>query len=184
VPASPLDPAADERARRVNRGCWIALLSGLALLTIAAVVVAVAINRLVESSSIPEWGRKVGEGADIMLDAQSAPGVRQMRELGCTSAMILDLERLYEFLETLADGGSLSWPPNPPAHAAVCTTQGGSPPSCEQVARAIARHGRLRGEVGVVVSDGDARSVHSCAERYDAAGKHLGPFDAKAVPVP
>ena len=172
---------ADAPDMKSSRGTWIAVVVVVVLTTLGTVVAAFAMNRAIESSPVPAWGRKVGEGADILLDAETAPGVTQLRELGCASATILDVERMLDFLATQENAGPR--PDGAPIHAARCWSDGAV--DCAAVARVVGERGRLRGDIATMVIRGNrSGGTTTCSERYDAEGRHLGAFDAASLPLP
>lgn len=177
------EPRAVEGApeARTSRAALITLAVGAAAMTIAAAVAAVVMSRVIDESPVPAWARQVGPGADILLDAETAPGVYELRQLGCMPATILDVERMIDFLATLEDAGPR--PQGAPIHAARCWTD--RPIACEEVARVVSEEARLRGDFAAMVILGDRRQgTTHCAERYSAEGAHLGAFDPDSVKLP
>jgi hypothetical protein len=191
--SQPQETEADVPARRESRGTWIAVIAVFAFTSLATVVAAFAMNRAIDESPVPAWGRKVGEGADLLLDAETAPGVSQLRELGCSSASILDVERMLDFLAK-EEGGATPRPQDPPLHAARCWADRPLPPAgsvepapvdCAAVARTVAERAPLRGDFAAIVIAGDRRAGETiCAERYDQRGAHLGAFAPESLPLP
>jgi hypothetical protein len=157
--------------KKSGNGCLIALavVGGLVLL-----VVAVAAFGIYRAASSPE-GKKligaIGGAAKLMAEAQNAPGAAEVRALGCSQAMVIDTEKMGEMFGLL-DASAPA--PGEAAVMVVCQVQGGTPPTCDAVAKTYATAGAAphRGfEVSITHNRGTSENV--CQTIYDATGRKL-----------
>jgi hypothetical protein len=184
-PGAPPPPPAKK-----NTGCWIALaiFAGIALLVFVSL--GIAAWQIYNTPGVREVAEAVGEGAKILVDAQTAPGTKELRDQGCDQAMVFDVDRIMRFAKKRLDAGTGARPPDVPALLVICqVAHGGAPPNCDDVAAHYLRTAPPpAGEFGVVVGvEARGRRVDGgtgCAIRYDPSGKLIGPFNPDAVPIP
>jgi hypothetical protein len=115
----------------------------------------------------------IGESAKVMAEAANAPGTKELRELGCTQAMAIDMKRMAEVGKRLDAK-------NPPAEvgsAVICEwRKSETPPTCDDAAKAYVR-GALPKEkfsLSVQLRTGE----QSCTGTYDETGALLHDGDA------
>jgi hypothetical protein len=152
-----------------------------AVVLVLLVAVGLVIHR---AASSPE-GRKVlglvRDTARVVGESTTAPGTRELRELGCDSAMVMDMNAWLRVFG--ADGGV----PRPAGQLDLFVVCGAglfkAPPSCERVAQTyVAAVGTARGPFQVMVQkQGSNRPL--CALCFDASGAQQGcPRGALGVP--
>lgn len=134
-PPAPSSLTGQDRRKKGGAGCLIALGVLLAL----ALAVGLTGYFVVRDSALVGF---VGDALDATQKAERAPGTRELRELGCASARVIDLT---DFARLAAkhfpeDAGS----PLPAEGAlpavVVCEVGAGAPvPTCEQVAATYLR---------------------------------------------
>jgi hypothetical protein len=126
-------PVAAPPPKKSSNGCVIAVVVVGALAVLGGLVIA-GITYYVASS---DEGKKivsaVVDGAQMIQEAQSAPGTAELRKLGCSEAMVMDMERLANIVDQFDDGGL------PTGQVSVMVTCqvgvfGGKGPSCDEVA--------------------------------------------------
>jgi hypothetical protein len=118
----------------------------------------------------------VTSGAAVVAEATTAPGTKELRAIGCTTAMVIDAAKVAALAQTLGDGGNVTVDGDERL-AVVCGTSGSTAPTCDQVAATyVAAVGAAREPFAVSV----AKSGQSqCEGRYLADGTH-----APAEPLP
>jgi hypothetical protein len=164
MPRGPLPPG----PKKSGHGCLIALgIVGAVLLALIIVVVVV----LQRAANSPE-GRKVlglvRDTARVVGESTTAPGTKELRELGCDSAMVMDMNSWMRVFG--ADGGV----PRPAGQLDLFVICGAgvfkTPPSCERVAQTyVGAVGTARGPFQVMVQK-QGRNRPLCAVCYDAGG--------------
>jgi hypothetical protein len=148
----------------------------LVAIAVAGALVMVGIGVAVFVFLRSDEGKKavsvVGEGAKIARDAQNAPGAAELRQLGCQSALIMDLGEVAKRFD-----------PSTKARTKMlyitCQVRFGvkDGPTCEQAAgeylRAVGGTAKSR---FVVVVQKAFQSKPACSELYEPDGASLGPF--------
>lgn len=182
-PAHHPSPQAPKKSG--NRGCWIALgvVAGLALL--ALIAVGIGIYAIAQNKDVRKIASAVGEGMEIMKEAQRAPGTAELRKLGCDQAMVLDVQRLAKLASRFADAGS-QLPPDMPGKFVLCAmASAGGAPSCATVAKTYLGAVPTPAKRFAVSVEVKSKEQPECSEVYAPDGKHLGDFDrSSAPPVP
>lgn len=154
--------------KKSGHGCLLALGITGAVLLLLAILVGVVVHRAAQS---PE-GRKVlgmvRDTARVVGESASAPGAKELRELGCDSAMIMDLSSWLKVFA--ADAGT----PRSTGGLELFVICGAgvfqTPPTCAQVAQTYVRAvGTARGPFQVMVQK-QGRNKPMCAACYDPAG--------------
>ncbi len=154
--------------KKSGHGCLIALGITGGVLLLLAILVGVVVHRAATS---PE-GRKVlgmvRDTARVVGESASAPGTKELRDLGCESAMVMDLNSWLKVFA--ADAG----PPKSTGQLelfVICAAgMFKTPPSCEQVAQTYVRAvGSARGPFQVMVQK-QGRNKPVCAVCYDQSG--------------
>jgi hypothetical protein len=155
--------------KKSGRGCLIALAIVAGVLLLLVVIAGLAIHR---AASSPE-GRKVlglvRDTARVVGESASAPGTKELRALGCDSAMVMDMNSWLRVFG--ADGGV----PRPPGQLDLFIICGAgvfkTPPACDQVAQTyVGAVGAARGSFQVMVQK-QGRQRPLCAVCYEADGK-------------
>lgn len=114
----------------------------------------------------------MGETVRIVQKAQKAPGTRELRAMGCKSAMVLDLEDFERLMERF-DAGSKQTGPAPFGEMVACGVQPWStPPSCDEVAKTyVAAVGpRAKPFLTTVTKSGQQKAVCSALYEPDGTG--------------
>jgi hypothetical protein len=154
--------------KKSGHGCLIALGITGAVLLLLVILVGAVIHRAATS---PE-GRKVlgmvRDGARVVGESASAPGTKELRELGCDSALVMDLNAWLKVFAV--DGGA----PKATGQLELFVVCGAgvfkTPPTCEQVAQTYIRAvGTARGPFQAMVQ----RQGHNkplCSVCYDQRG--------------
>jgi hypothetical protein len=142
----------------------------------AVVVVLVAVVLVVRSCSDAGASAR-GSGADgvnahagVADEGMRAPGTKELRELGCEHALVVDMAKLL--------GGASRSRPGEPRYMVTCDVPAGvEPPSCERAAGAYfgAIGGMADENVGVrILRAGSSTPV--CSHLYAPNGADLGVF--------
>jgi hypothetical protein len=111
----------------------------------------------------------VSSGAAILSEAANAPGTKELRALGCDTALVFDAQRMQELAASFGDAGKVT---SDERIIVTCKTSGSSTgPTCDAVASTYvaAVGGRASSSFAVTVDvRGDSR--RSCTNRYSAEG--------------
>jgi hypothetical protein len=162
----PLQPRPKKKS---GNGCLIALaiVGGLAAITIG--LIAFGIYRFAGTKEGKLIFGVIGDATKLAAEAQSAPGAKEVRALGCDQAMAFDMDKMSKIMERF-DASA------PPSGTKMVVCQVGvfskTPPACDHVARTyLAAAGPPARELLVSVTQTGGRSV--CSSIYDPAGKKL-----------
>jgi hypothetical protein len=143
-----------------------------AVLGMLVVLVAIgAIVTLARTDTAKKGFALLGE----VQEAQKAPGMRELRKIGCETAMVMETEKLLAI--TAIDGGASPEDASEDVCRLIVTCQGGlfrTVPTCDQVAGTYvdAVH-EASGTFCVMVSSSKDPKP-GCQERYSATGASLG----------
>lgn len=141
-----------------------------------------------------EAGAMLGSMKDLaalMLEAQSAEGAAEVRDLGCTQALVIDTEKLEGILVDLEAeiAKKENRKPKPPdlakdgSHLVQCQVQSGTGPTCDEVAKTFAKAARPKNKFLVnVQSGGSGSSGTSCSMSYEKDGTRIGVATAPNIP--
>jgi len=132
-----------------------------------------------------------GDMAKLMVDAQKAPGTKEMKSAGCTDAFALDMKKMAKVIQRFEDEMAKRENRKPKDMTAdigkdggsnmlVCKKTFGEPPTCDKVAKAFIDSQHPDGSITVTVEG--AGGVGKCTERFDKDGKSLGA--GKKVDIP
>jgi hypothetical protein len=183
MPHSPPPPPPRSPPRRSNRGCVIALavVGGVGTLVVGGA--AFGIYRFAHSEQGKMLVGTVGDVAGLALDAQHAPGAKEVAALGCDSAMAMDMDRMQRILHERMDASA-----SPPAAFSVMVVcqvgMFGKAPACEDVARTyLAAAGPPARGFVVSVQRGAGRARPICAALYDSGGTLVKDMSAAGAPA-
>ena len=138
-----------------------------------------------------EFGEFMGAGkemVEIAVEAEKAPGTKEMKAAGCDEALALDMKRLMAVMERFEkeiakrEGRKqkpLDLDVKEAQHVLVCKVKLGDPPACDKVAKAYADATSPQGNFLVSV---EKLGTAKCAERFDPKGKSLGKADHFEMP--
>jgi hypothetical protein len=162
----------------------LGILGGMSVLAIiAAIVFYLNCEECQEALSI------AGEGATMMVEASKAPGTQHMREMGCSNAMVIDMDRFMGRIAESLDESALDNQFNEAFHSAMqentdqeslivsCEVSSFKPitgPECDDVMRAYVNGaGEEAVETAHVVVMGSFASSAYCEGIYDRAGNFV-----------
>jgi hypothetical protein len=167
-----------------NKGCIIALVIVGSLALLSVIAVAIVIYSIAQNEEVRKIASAVGEGMDIMKEAQTAPGTDELRsKLGCEQAMVLDMQRLVKLAKKFDDGGT-PMPPDMPGKFVMCVVRDAAgAPTCDAAAKTyLAAVPTPKKRFAVTVDVQKDRKSTQCSEVYDPTGKKLGQFDRSTAP--
>jgi hypothetical protein len=184
-PSQQAYPGAPPPKKSSNRGCLIALAIVGSLGLLSVIGVAIAIYSIAQNEDVRKIASAVGEGMEIMKEAQTAPGTDELRKLGCDQAMVLDMQRLAKLAEGFHDGGT-AMPPDMPGKLVMCIVrETSSAPTCAATSKAYLAAVPTPTKRFAVTVEAQQNKKTQCSEVYDPTGKSLGQFDkSTAPPVP
>src|SRR4051812_31448639 len=91
--------------KKASRGCLVALGALSALVMVSALVGGVLVYRFANTKEGKSLVGLVKNTTSMMAEAARAPGTNELRELGCDTAAVIDVERMGELLASFTDGG-------------------------------------------------------------------------------
>jgi hypothetical protein len=170
MPAGPhlargdtLGTMADSRAGLVG----LALGGGAAAL--ALVVGVVFVIRACSGGAPVAAAARTNEGEEVAREGMHARGTDELRSLGCTNALVMDMARALGDASAIREGE--------PRYIVTCDVGTGAPPSCDRAAATYftALGGSAGGAVNLRVSlQGTPRPV--CSHLYLPSGADLGDY--------
>ena len=168
--------------KKSSNGCLIALAVVGGLFLVIAGLVAFGFYKFATSKEGAAILAVAGDGMEIALEAQRAPGTKELRGLGCKQAMVVDMAKL-ERLVSRFDAGAP--PPRSELSVMVVCQAGyiGTPPACDDAARTyVAAAGAPARKFAVTVNEqGKNRPV--CSSVNEPDGTKVGDFDASSAPA-
>ena len=155
----------------------------------AALLLAAGVGFGVYRFAHSEQGKNVfgtiGDMAELGIEAQHAPGTKEVAALGCDTAMAMDMDKVQRIMHERFDASAAV--SSKFSIMVVCQVgMFGKPPSCEDVARTYvdAAGPPARGFV-VNVQRGSGRANAVCSTLYDPSGtkvKDLSPGSTPTLP--
>jgi hypothetical protein len=153
---------------------------GLLLFAVVFGIVAYKIMSSPEGRSVVGM---IGETVRIARKAQSAPGTKELRALGCKSAMVMDADDFSKMAEAADPGRPIKEAPF--GTMVVCGGMPfGDPPGCDEVATTYVSAAGARERPFVVMVQKSGRSQPECSSLYAGDGSSLGALEAPGrVPI-
>jgi hypothetical protein len=151
-----------------SRAGLLGLALGGGVAALGAIVGVVLLVRGCSSSEPAAAAARTSAGAEVARDGMHARGTDELRALGCTNAIVMDMER------ALGEAGIRD---GEPRYVVTCDVASGPPPSCDKAASTYfaAVAGAAAGAVNVRVSiQGTPRPV--CSRLYLPSGADLGDY--------
>jgi hypothetical protein len=146
----------------------LAVLGGVGALVVVALVVA-SVRALSPPALDPSVSHGTHIAADLEKDGVHARGTAELRQLGCGTALVMDMQQVLGDAANIREGD--------PRFIVTCDVADGAAPSCERVAGTyFAAFGGLGiGDVNVRVSrPGSMRPI--CSRLYAPSGADLGQY--------
>jgi hypothetical protein len=144
VTATPTNDA--QKSKKKRSGCFMFLaFLGVGVILVGALATFVAWRH--------GWLEKLWRGGTLVYEGMNAPGMKEVRALGCAQAMKMNADDVGRLIGK--DG------PHDVQDVVVCVAKGDKPPSCNDVA-----------EVYVKALGGSAAGPFAVSVRHDSDGKH------------
>jgi hypothetical protein len=163
-PQPPLQPA------KKKSGCLLALGIVGGILLVIGIIVGVLVYKAVSSPEGQKAMTLIGESAKLGMEAANAPGTKELRDLGCAQALVMDLERIASLAREL-DASAESPVAKEFRLQVTCTlTSTKGAPTCDQVATTYRTAvGTPAGKYSVAVAV-TGNKEPSCAALYGTDG--------------
>ncbi len=137
--------------------------------------------------SFKDFVDATGDMMSVVLEARSAPGTNEVRELGCADAVALDMKQLTKVAQRFEDAVAKREGREPKeleldgeaTHFVQCTTSAESI-TCADVAKTFIKAVKPNGKIVVGVQTSGGRK--QCTESFDEDGKSLGKATAPDLP--
>jgi len=180
-----MQPVQRPIAKKSDKGCLIALASVGGVVFLIVVVAAFGIYRFSQSSTGKAVFGAIGDMTELVNEAQNAPGTKEVRGLGCTQAMAMDVDKMTRIMERFDAGGG---PPAKFSKMVVCQVGVlGTPPTCDAVAHTyLAAAGPPDRGFAVSVTKGTGKASTVCSVLYEPDGTEVGdlaPGSTPAIPT-
>jgi hypothetical protein len=153
----------------------------LMLLVLLFVVAAVSFYRSCDDCK--KFASLAMDGFQEIQAAMVAPGTDEMRALGCTEAMVLDMKNFEKFIEAFEQDGELTEERDPFLDATMVFCRKDSiftpeNPECDEVVTAYisAANPMEEDELAVVVQGRNSQSRY-CGAIYSGTGEYLRPLE-------
>jgi hypothetical protein len=163
------------KKKGLSTGCIVAIVVVLLFFGGIGAVVLIIGYTVSQDKDVQNVLGAIGDAAKIAADAQSARGTAELRGLGCEQAMALDPAKLQKIGDRFSDAGAPPLtPPGSVNMMVMCTVSAwGSPPSCDDAARAYIRGASPRDNF--MLSVGRQNQNPSCSGVYSPAGAKVSP---------
>jgi hypothetical protein len=170
--------------KKSDKGCLIALAVTGGVIALVVGVGAFGIYRFSQSKEGKMVFGAIGDMTKFIAEAQNAPGTKELRGMGCGTAMAMDVDEMNRIFEHF----DASIPPSKEfSMMVVCQANRGTPPTCDDVARTyVAAAGPPARGFAVDVTRGGGRSGTVCSTLYDPDGtrvRDLAPGSTPTVPT-
>ncbi len=153
-----------------SRAGLVGLAVGGGAAALGVIVLAVVLVRACSGEAPAAPGAPArSEGAEVAKDGMHARGTDELRQLGCTTALVMDMARALGDAAAIREGE--------PRLIVTCDVASGDAPSCERAAATYftALGGTASGAVNLRVSkQGTPRPV--CSRLYLPSGADLGAY--------
>jgi hypothetical protein len=166
----PAVPNGHAPKKKMN-GCIVALLCFAGFVVVVGLVGAYGLYRAVRSPAGARVAKAIGDTAQMMWKAQSAPGAKEVRKQApCEQAFVLTAEDMAKLASDLSDAAV---PPR--AHTLVNCQVGlfRSPPTCEAVAAIYVSAAHPTAAFDVIVKKTQTSLRPECQTRFDQDGEPL-----------
>ncbi len=149
-------------------GCMIALLVVGIVGLVIALVGGVAVY-LVATSSVGKTAiRLVNEAPKLAEKGMNAPGMAEVRALGCDQAFALDMNDVGDLMSDLIDAGAKGMPDGIMISCQV--RAGARPPTCDDVASTYVRAVTTASKDFMVTVQEQGSKKTRCESSYDTSG--------------
>lgn len=161
----------------------------IVLVVLGGLVMALALTALIAGYRFlkSDRGRVVvgvlGDGYQLIKKARSAPGTRELRQMGCNEAMVMDADDLRRMLEKHVEDARADAGASPFGDYVYCKVSLLTKPlACNDVARKyVAAAGARRKSFIVAVEKAGGGAY--CTEQYDGTGTvREGTSEALSLP--
>lgn len=151
-----------------SRAGLVGMALGGGVAALAVILGLVFAIRSCSAGASPPVMPSTSEGAEVAKEGMHARGTDELRAIGCTNALVLDMAR------ALGEAGVRD---GEPRYIVTCDVASGPPPSCEKAAATYfaALAGSAGGPVNLRVSlEGATRPA--CSHLYLPSGADLGEY--------
>jgi hypothetical protein len=155
--------------QKKGKGCLIAVAIVGGVLLLGGIGVGVAVWRFASSEEGKKIVSAVSSGAQMVQEAQTAPGTAELRALGCKQALVVDLERARQLAAMLGDAGEPLTADDTRVLVTCQTAGSAKEPTCDAVATTYVKAvgGAAAGRFRVTVGD---NNKSSCEHDYAPNG--------------
>jgi hypothetical protein len=171
MPYPPRMPMAPPPKKGMS-GCVIALLvvGGVAL--VFAIAAGIGVYFIATSSTAKTAFKVINEGSKLAEKGINAPGMTELRALGCDEAITLDTDDVGALVQDLFDGGFDS---GMPAQLMIAcqVRDAAKAPKCDDLAAEYLRAVKTPTHEYVVTVQKQGDKTAICESTYDTSGRHV-----------
>lgn len=167
------DPDAKDPVKKKSNGCLIALGIATGLLLLAGLGAGLLVWSALTGEKAQKAWKLAGGAIAMAQQARTGPGTRQLRELGCSEAMVMDLASFRQLAEQA--GGKVGEELQDAVIVACSVKPRAAAPTCEQVAETYRRAVPTPPGFFLVMVQREGGKEPECSSRFDASGAPLGP---------
>jgi hypothetical protein len=164
-------PAAPKKG--VSTGCIVAIAAVCLFFASVGGVVLFIGYKISTNKDVQHVMGAIGDAAQIMADAQAAPGTNELRALGCEQAMAIDAAKMQKLGSSFMDAGAPTAPPEVERIVMCQVGAFGTPPACDDAAKAYVRGAAPSGKFMLSVS---SNKRQKCGGVYSPGATLLTPM--------
>jgi hypothetical protein len=151
-------------------GCMIALIVVGSLGVVSALVVGVGMYLFATSSTGKTIIKVVNEAPKLAEKGMNAPGMPEVRALGCDQALALDMKDVGDLMSDMIDAGK----DMPDGLLITCQVRKGQrTPTCNDIASTYVRAVTTASKDFTVTVQEQGNRKAVCTSSYDASGKAI-----------
>jgi hypothetical protein len=176
IPGPPLKKKSD-------KGCLIALAVTGGVVALFVAIGGFGVYHFSQTKEGKAIFGAVGDFTRLIQESQNAPGTKEVRALGCTTAMAMDIDKwgsVFQAFDASVPAGEFSM-------MVVCQTSHNPAPTCDDVARTyLSAAGPPARDLAVQVTRGGGNSGSLCSTLYKPDGtrlRDLAPGSTPTVPT-
>lgn len=171
--------APPQQKKGCSKGCWIAIAVVGGLFLIVGGLVFYFAWSIYQDPDVKKAISVVGDGIEIIQDAQSAEGTDELKDKGCKEAMVFDVDKLLDFAEEHSED-EIDRPDVKVGKLVICNAKK-KKLDCGDIAEEYVDAASPNKPFAVVVNYKDSSQ---CSEHFDEDGEKQGDFASGSVPIP
>jgi hypothetical protein len=173
-----MQAAQPQKKKGCSTGCWIAIAVVGGLFLIVGGIGAYAAYQVYQDPDVKKAIAVIGDGVEIIQDAQGAEGTDELNDDYCRDAMVFDVDKLLDFAEEHSEE-DFDRPEVKVEKLIVCNAKKKNV-ECSDVAETYVDAASPKKNFAVIVNK---KGGDQCQEHFDEDGESQGDFQGN-VPIP